>query len=30
MWAEHLKEWLWGIKLEEELETGPNNVGLGD
>jgi hypothetical protein len=30
MWSEHLKEWLWGIKLEEDPETGPNNVGVGD
>jgi hypothetical protein len=26
MWAEHLKEWLWGVNLEEDPETGPNNV----
>ncbi len=30
MWEEHLKEWLWGMKLEEDPETGPNNVGAGD
>jgi hypothetical protein len=30
MWAEHLKEWLQGMKLEEDPETGPNNVGMGD
>jgi hypothetical protein len=30
MWAEHLKEWLQGMKLEEDPETGPNNVGAGD
>jgi hypothetical protein len=30
MLMEHLKEWLWGMKLEEDLETGPNNVGTGD
>ncbi len=27
MRAEHLKEWLKGAKLEEDPETGPNNVG---
>jgi hypothetical protein len=30
MQAEHLKEWLWGMKLEEDPEMGPNNVGVGD
>jgi hypothetical protein len=30
MRAEHLKEWLRGMKSEEDLETGPNNVGKGD
>ncbi len=30
MRAEHLKEWLQGIQLEESPETGPNNVGAGD
>ncbi len=30
MRAEHLKEWLGGIKLEEDLEMGPNNVCMGD
>jgi hypothetical protein len=30
MQAEHLKEWLQGIKFEEDPETGPNNVGVGD
>jgi hypothetical protein len=30
MRAEHLKEWLRGMKLEEDPETGPNNVGAGD
>jgi hypothetical protein len=30
MQAEHQKEWLQGIKLEEDPETGPNNVGTGD
>jgi hypothetical protein len=30
MWAEHLKEWLQGMKLKEDPETGPNNVGAGD
>ncbi len=29
MQAEHLKEWLRGMKLEEDPETGPNNVGGG-
>ncbi len=29
MQAEHLKEWLEGAKLEEDPETGPNNVGTG-
>jgi hypothetical protein len=29
-WAEHLKEWLRGMKLEEDPEMGPNNVGMGD
>jgi hypothetical protein len=28
--AEHLKEWLRGMKLEEDPETGPNIVGAGD
>ena len=28
--GEHLKEWLRGMKLEEDPETGPNNVGAGD
>jgi hypothetical protein len=27
MRAEHLKEWLRGMKSEEDPETGPNNVG---
>jgi hypothetical protein len=30
MRAEHLKEWLWGMKLEEDPEMGPNNVGARD
>jgi hypothetical protein len=30
MRAEHLKEWLWRMKLVEDPETGPNNVGAGD
>jgi hypothetical protein len=30
MRAEHLKKWLWGMKLEEDLEMGLNNVGAGD
>jgi hypothetical protein len=30
MQAEHLKEWLRGIKSEEDPETEPNNVGVGD
>jgi hypothetical protein len=30
MRAEHLKEWLRGMKLEEDPETGQNNVGAGD
>jgi hypothetical protein len=30
MQAEHLKEWLRGIKLEEDPETGQNKVGMGD
>jgi hypothetical protein len=30
MQAEHLKDWLWGMKLEEDPEMGPNNVGAGD
>jgi hypothetical protein len=30
MQAEHLKEWLQGIKLENNPEMGPNNVGTGD
>ena len=30
MWGEHLEEWLQGAKSEENLETGPNNVGAGD
>jgi hypothetical protein len=29
MQVEHLKEWLQGIKSEEDPETGPNNVGAG-
>ena len=29
MWAEHLKEWLQGEKLEENPKTGPANVGAG-
>ncbi len=29
MQAEHLKEWLRGMKLEEDQETGPSNVGVG-
>jgi hypothetical protein len=30
MRAEHLKQWLRGIKLEEDPETRPNNVDTGD
>jgi hypothetical protein len=30
MQAEHLKEWLRGMKLEEDPETRPNNVSAGD
>jgi hypothetical protein len=30
MQAEHLKEWLGKIKLEEDPEMEPNNVGTGD
>jgi hypothetical protein len=30
MQAKHLKEWLRGMKSEEDPETGPNNVGAGD
>jgi hypothetical protein len=30
MWAKHLKEWLQGMKSEEDPETGSSNVGLGD
>ena len=30
MRAEHLKEWLQRVQLEENPETGPNNVGAGD
>jgi hypothetical protein len=30
MWVEHLKEWLRGMKSEEDLEMRPNNVGMGD
>jgi hypothetical protein len=30
MQAEQLKEWLQGMKLEEDPETGPNEVGVGD
>jgi hypothetical protein len=30
IWAEHLKEWQQGVQLEENPETGPNNVGAGD
>ncbi len=30
MRAEHLKEWLQGMKSEEDPEMGPNNVGAGD
>ena len=30
MRVEHLKEWLQGVQLEENLETGPNNVGARD
>jgi hypothetical protein len=30
MRAEHLKEWLRGMKLEEDPKTAPNNVGTGD
>ena len=29
MRAEHLKEWLQGAKLEEDLKTEPTNVGAG-
>jgi hypothetical protein len=30
MRAEHLKEWLRGMKLEEDPEMGPSNVEMGD
>jgi hypothetical protein len=30
MRAENLKEWLRGMKLEEDPVIGPNNVGAGD
>jgi len=30
MWAEHLKGWLKGAKLEEAPKTGPANVGARD
>jgi hypothetical protein len=30
MRAEHLKEWLRGMKSEKDPETEPNNVGVGD
>jgi hypothetical protein len=30
MWAEHLKGWLQGAKLEEDPKEGPANVGAGD
>jgi hypothetical protein len=30
MQAKHLKEWLRGMKSEEDPELGPNNVGVGD
>jgi hypothetical protein len=30
MQAKHLKQWLQGTKLEEDPETGPNNVGTGN
>ncbi len=30
MRAEHLKEWLWGLKLEKNPEKRPYNVGAGD
>jgi hypothetical protein len=30
MQAEHLKEWLQGMKLEEDSDTGRSNVGAGD
>jgi hypothetical protein len=30
MRAEHLKEWLQGMKSKEDPEMGPNNVGVGD
>jgi hypothetical protein len=30
MQTEHLKEWLWGIKLEEDAELAPSNVGTVD
>ncbi len=29
MWAEHLKGWLNGAKLEENPKTGPANIGAG-
>jgi hypothetical protein len=30
MRAEDVKAWLHGIKLEEDLEVGPANIGAGD
>jgi len=30
MWAEHLKGWLKGARLEENPKTGPANVGAGE
>jgi hypothetical protein len=30
MRAEDVKAWLHGIKLEEDPEVGPNNIGAGD
>ena len=30
MRAEDVKAWLHGIKLEEDLRVGPNNIGAGD
>jgi hypothetical protein len=30
MRAEDVKAWLRGIKLEEDLEVGPANIGVGD
>jgi hypothetical protein len=30
MRAEDVKTWLRGIKLEEDSEVGPENIGMGD